>query len=444
MSRSIPTEPPADDDEQRAEDAARIVRAAGGDRRAAGEYFAHNLPRLSAIARKVAGTSYDAGDLLGEALLIVLSKWADGNGPTENVNAYIAQVMRNRVLDEYRSPRSKVRYLDLTDDPPAREDHRIREIDLGVELDLVRRAMAELPPDHQLILRATVLEGSKPGDLEERLARPVSAIYSLSRRAKANLRRTILRMLLEDGARPECAAAAKRLPENVGDSPETTTGGRSSEHYRTCRRCRRVWTGFGSLAMLGIVPLLVVGDILGAPSASAADTDQDSSPTVPADSSRPRGWMRRGTFRRVAVVLGGAAAVTGISLMLVIAFAFVTETLWFSHEPTATFDVHAQALPPAQVEFVVTFDVVDESWQTSELELTISKGTPLVDAPNGWLCESSGRTASCTTEMRNATGGVFRFPRVDGDGPVEYRIVLTAETADGATVVGTSEGEVVR
>jgi RNA polymerase sigma factor (sigma-70 family) len=439
---SSPSEPPADnDDERRAVSAALVVRAAGGDRRAAGEYFALHLPRLAAISRKVASSPDDAGDLLGDALLIVLSKWAAGNGPTENVTAYIAQIMRNRVLDEQRSPRSKVRHLEPTEDPPAYEDSRVRLIELGPQIALVRRAMAELPPDHQLVLRATVLEGYKPGDLEDRLSRPVSAIYSLSRRAKANLRRTMLRLMLQDGAR---AAAAKRLPELIGDSPETTSGGRSAPHFRTCRRCRRVWAAFGSLATLGVVPLVVVGDILGAsPAAASSDDTDERSPRVASESMLGRPATGR-ALRRAGLVAGGGIVAAGCVIAALVVTAFLTQTWWFSQEPTASFDVSGRGVAASQAEFSIEFDIVDETWRTSELEFTLSEGVEHVQVPSGWRCDIAGAIVSCGTDAMDASGGIFRIQYLRKGGAPEYRIVLTAVTAGGATVVGTAEGTVLR
>ncbi|WP_254791517.1 RNA polymerase sigma factor, partial [Curtobacterium sp. MCBA15_005] len=49
----------------------------------------------------------DPEDLLSEALVRLVEKWASGNGPSEHVNAYVIRSMRNRVIDELRSPRSK-------------------------------------------------------------------------------------------------------------------------------------------------------------------------------------------------------------------------------------------------------------------------------------------------------------------------------------------------
>lgn len=429
--------------------AALVHAAAAGDRRAAGEYFAIHLPRLSALARRVAGTSFDPGDLLGEALLIVLGKWADGTGPTGNVNAYITKIMRNRLLDEFKSPRSQVRYLEPTEDPMAHEDERIRLIEIGPELDLVRRALDQLRPEQREILTAIVLDGHKPRELEERFDRPATAIYSLTKRAKTNLRRAMLRLMLEEDARPECAAAARRLPEVVGDTPEETTGGRSAEHYRTCRRCRRKWAGFAALATLGVAPLLIVGDLMNAAPASA-DTGEETSeepraqePTASAPPA-PQGAppTGRSVLSRAITAVGIAVATVGVALVALLAIAFFTRTLWFVVEPEAQIDVDATALTRTELELSLDFEVVDETWHTRALTLTLSEDVYIASVPAGWECTSSGREVTCATDEVNAPGGSFRLEHEPAAQATEYWIELDTLTEDGATVVGTASGRV--
>lgn len=426
------------------EHAAELVRAAAaGDRRAAGEYFAQNLHRLSIAARKIAGTSADHGDLLGDALVIVLAKWAEGTGPTGNVNAYISKIMRNRLLDELKSPRSQVRHLEPDDDPPAQEDPRVRRIELDQEYVLVRRALSQLPTDQREALIATVIEGQKPRDLEARLGRPAASIYSLTKRAKDNLRRTTLRILLLDGARPECAHAAKGLPQVVGDAPEDTSG-MTTDHYRTCRRCRRLWARFGALATLGLVPFLVVSDLVApSPASASSEGGKIAEPANPAPS------VMRGEGGRMRVVAGHAAdlagpitAAVGATLLILLIAAFMTRTVWFSSEPTADIEVVATSTSATTMELTLRFQVVDEVWHTNTLEIRLSQPIQSIQAPAGWLCTPAGVVVSCSTALVSASGGTFHFVYTPSEVTSRYGITLTAITDSGARVVGTAAGEV--
>ncbi|MGM1018772.1 MAG: RNA polymerase sigma factor [Actinomycetota bacterium] len=267
-----------------------ITAASRGDRRAAGEYFSQNLRLLTAVSRRIAGNAVDPDDLLSEAMLGVLTKWSQGSGPTEFVNAYIAQSMRNRLKDELKSPRSKVTPIEDSDDLAAERQPGLRRADLHRELSLVRHALATLPADQQAVLTATVVEGKKPRDIESELGRPSSAIYSLSRRARLNLRRAVLKLMLDENAPDACREAARQLPDAVGKTPDETVASDPSSHYRTCSRCRRVWSGFASFsAGLSIAALAIVSDLLG-PTASvqADDHGEQSQRADSAESVSPR------------------------------------------------------------------------------------------------------------------------------------------------------------
>lgn len=441
----------ADDVEPSAADpdvlSALVARAAGGDRDAAGEYFAHTLPALTITAKRIAGTSHDADDLLGEALLVVLAKWSEGTGPTDNVPAYIAQTMRNRIRDDFRSPRSKVAALDVVEEPASRADPRIRELEIESELAVVRRALGELPEDQQRVLVATVLEGMKPRDLEEHLARPAAAIYSLSRRARGNLRRTTLRLLLEENARPECVAAAQLLPETVGDTPEDTKANRSTEHYRTCPYCRRSWRRFAGLATLGVLPVAGAVALAGpAGSAEASEMSADAPTDVPADApagtSSDSGTAHVHEWARTAAML--VAAGTALVLMTVITVTFVTKTWIFVEAPLSTLNVVATSPEPDRSDFDVAFAVDAESWTVSSLSIELSADVVSVTAPDGWDCAIDGQLISCTTTAFAPTGGVFEIEHSASGDRVDYDVEIEAIAQGGATVRNTYTEHVQR
>ncbi|MFJ4254327.1 RNA polymerase sigma factor [Microbacterium sp. NPDC090003] len=425
-----------------------VRRAATGDRDAAGEYFSLMLPSLSLTARRVAGITHDADDLLGDALLMVLAKWSQGNGPTENVPAYIAQTMRNRIRDDFRSPRSKVAPLDNVEEPASNADPRIRELEIESELAVVRRALAELPSDQQRVLVATVLEGRKPRDLEEHMARPASAIYSLSRRAKANLRRTTLRLLLEDGARPECVAAAQLLPDTVGDTPEDTRGGRSSDHYRTCRYCRRSWKRFAGLATLGALPLAGAVALAGpAGTAEASELSADgadaSAPAdapadVPTDSGSGASSLWQEWARTTAML---AAAATALVLMTVVVVTFVTKTWFFAETPLGSLALTSEVVDSEHSDFDMAITVQDESFTLGTLRMDLSVDVESITAPSGWTCLVEGGDVSCTTDRESPSGGRFGVTHAPA-AVVTFDIGFDGRTEGGSMLNGTSRGTV--
>jgi RNA polymerase sigma factor (sigma-70 family) len=428
---------------------AELVRlAAAGDRDAAGEYFALMMPSLTLTAKRVAGITHDADDLLGDALLMVLSKWSQGTGPTENVPAYIAQTMRNRIRDDFRSPRSKVAPLDNVEEPASTADPRIRELEIESELAIVRRALAELPSDQQRVLVATVLEGRKPRDLEEHMARPAAAIYSLTRRAKGNLRRTTLRLLLEENARPECVAAAQLLPETVGDTPEGTKGGRSAEHYRTCPYCRRSWKRFAGLATLGALPLAGAVALAG----PAGTAEASELPAEGADASVPAaggpvdtpvdtgsGSANWHEWARTTAML--AAAATALVLMTVVVVTFVTKTWFFAETPLGSLGMTSEAVDAEHSDFDMTITVQDESFTLGTLRMDLSVDVESITAPSGWNCLIEGGDVSCTTDRESPSGGRFEVTHAPA-AEVVFDIGFDGRTDGGAMLNGTARGTV--
>lgn len=455
--------------------AALVARAATGDRDAAGEYFARMLPSLTLTARRIAGITHDADDLLGDAVLVVLAKWLDGTGPTDNVPAYIAQIMRNRIRDDFRSPRSRVAALENVDEPASTADPRLRELEIESELAIVRRALAELPTDQQRVLVATVLEGRKPRDLEEHMARPASAIYSLTRRAKGNLRRTTLRLLLEEGARPACVEAAQLLPETVGDTLEQTRSSRATDHHRGCPYCRRSWKRFAGLATLGMLPV-AAGIALAGPAdqATAATTDaaggaeagtaadagnganagagadaaSHAGPDAaagaggpgggaPTDASPGRSWHE---WARTAAMV--TAAGTALVLVTIVTVTFATKTWFFAETPPGTLDVTAVALDPRTVEIDMQMAVEEQSWTVGTLRIDLSAEVESVEPPDGWTCLVESGDAACTTALVSPAGGAFTITHAAAE-QVSYTLSFDGRSGGGAALNGRAAGVVV-
>jgi RNA polymerase sigma factor (sigma-70 family) len=434
-----------------------LVRAAStGDRTAAGDYFAQVLPSLTLTAKRIAGITHDADDLLGEALLVVLAKWSEGTGPTENVPAYIAQTMRNRIRDDFRSPRSKVAPLDHVDEPISHADPRIRELEIESELAIVRRALSELPEDQQRVLIATVLEGRKPRELEDHMARPAAAIYSLSRRARGNLRRATLRILLEDNARPECVAAAQLLPEIVGDTPEETRPHRSSEHYRTCPYCRRSWSRFAGLATLSALPIagaLTFAGPAGSAEASEASGENGSDASTDAISELMGGeaeastalasggsgsaWQRWGRTAATFATAGSAIVLTTVLLV-----TYLTQTWVFAPIQEGQLAVSTESLSADRSEFLVDLSVEGEWWSVRTLRFELSVEVGSVLAPEGWNCITDGASVSCTTDEAAPRGGAFEIRHAEGDDGIPWSVFVEGDAEHGSTLRGTASGTI--
>lgn len=440
--------------------------AAAGDLAAAGRFFAENLPFFSSMARKVAGSSaFDPADLLAETMLRVIEKWAVGQGPTEHAVAYVVQTMRNQMKDFLKSPRSHVETFDpdLEISEPAEE--ALHQVEIRDDLEIVRSALALMPEDQQRVLRATVIEGRKPGELVEELGRPAPAIYSLLRRAKLGLRRTMLRVLLEGHAPEECRKAAAGLPESVPDDPTDLPAAGRTRHYKECVRCRLIWGRFARMALLGVLPLLVLSGVLDtqAVPAQANGVGEDPRPTSVEGNGRAasgraarhrtplgkdpgsarygepshkiRALIRRRSFGNGAL---GVLAL-GTVLLTFVGVAALTRTLWFTPGPDASLQVDSEADGGALL-LGVEFEVPGHRWHTERMDIELTKPIEAIIPPEGWTCRVNGATAHCTTSWQNTPGGAIRVVPV-ASGPLGYQLAIEATVETGYRAVGTASGE---
>ncbi|QIK63431.1 sigma-70 family RNA polymerase sigma factor [Leucobacter viscericola] len=451
---------PGADDSGSAHDAERFSRdpqnldllaAVQGDRKAAGRYFEEHLSLLMGISRKVAGSTYDPDDLLSEAILNLLDQWERGRGPSEQIIAYLAQSMRNRVRDFARSPRSKVVEAVEDFDFVAPADPRIRELEISSDLDIVRRALAKMPEDQRKLLIATVVEERKPGELEELLGRPAPAIYSLNSRAKLKLRKLILETILLEDAPEECRKAARRLPKQVPLHLAELPVEKRTAHFRECARCKAGWGRFGYLSALGLSTFLVLADLSAGPSSGAqASTPQTGTAPHSGGSAgsnngllsgpkRMSNWARSTMGSRSYVILFSAVLVLGLAALAVVVSAYATNTLWFAAPPKASFETALDSVD-GETNFNVQFDVPGEEWTVDRFTLQFSSPIASLTPPDHWDCEFEGALGVCTTSLPSAEGGHFGVALTAPREPFTYQLSFTARTLSGFDVSGTASG----
>lgn len=259
--------------------------ARDGDQAAVAKVLVHLLPVLSRISRREAKGFVDPEDLQSHAVEALLRAWSRGTGPSANVVGYLAQTMRNRVIDEMRSPRSRTRSFYETEDFASDHDPS-SAVDLEKESRWVKRGLKRLRPDQQRLLVGIYYEGMKPAQLAEELEKSPNAIYSLTKRSKQALRKAMLQEALVEDGEASCRAAAGDLPDAIADdfeeTPATTPGMR---HIGECRTCRASWKRFGSLtSALGIAGIVVLSVEHGAAvPASAAESAWDEGRLSPTE-----------------------------------------------------------------------------------------------------------------------------------------------------------------
>lgn len=433
-----------------AEDDRLSAAANAGDRAAAGMFLLRNQRMLLTTARRLATSGIDPDDLLADALVGLLSLWKSGTGPKEKAGAYVIRSMRNRMIDEFRSPRSRVLPLVDAEDnlPTVMQD--TRHIELDAEYRRVRAALLLLPDDQQQVLRATIIDGRKPAELEEELGRPASSIYALSLRARKGLRRAMLRVILEEDDPPaECRHAATRLPPAVTEDVDDAADSAGMEHIRDCPRCRAAWGRFGTTAsLLGVATVLLIGNIVLGPS-SAEASEEPTSDAEPSAGSSSAGSSSAGSSAP-SVTGGGAASVWQVvgNIWPVLAIVAGLGILGVVVVPPVIERIAAPA--PVVSELVVTSDITGQGTATlavsltgreesSTVSLTLPEGLAVVAAPTGWECRPTDAALVCTVEGQ--PDGLFVLSDVRAEQVGDYRLEVSAVIGD-QTLTGSAWGQI--
>lgn len=433
-----------------------------GDQEAASRVLVHLLPILNAVSRREARGLVEAEDLQAHAIENLLRLWSKGEGPETDVSGYLIRSMRNRVIDESRSPRSKTRNFAEDEDFEAPGDDPA----LGVELDRERRwlhgALARLAPDQQRLLTGIYVEDLKPAQLADELGRSPNAVYALHRRSRLALRRAFLQEVLVERAPQECAQAAEDIPERVEyELEQTTASSAGMRHILGCVRCQRAWRRFGSVtSVLGVSGILMLtylrpepaAALAGGAAAGSAPAGNEGAqarsadgtggaaghaPTAEAETARyaDDGALGRAQRWRKGTVAAALGAVAGV----VIGFAVCHFT-----EPI---------LPPApagqlaitigtsdRIEVGVDFAIDRESWQYDRFELEFPSSLELMRSPDGWGCMATRTLLRCTGSQEFPLEGAFVF---EGDPALGEELSLAIEaTAEGHQFRGYAHSEI--
>lgn len=414
-------------------------KANGGDRKAAGEFFRKNHVTLHSHARRIVRGNYliEADDLLAESMAAVITLWAKGRGPTTNANAYIVRSMRNRMIDEFRSPRNRVDQIDDIESLLPEYIANTHHVDLHREYAYVLKALNSLSEQQQRVLRGIVIERRKPAELVEELGRPAAAISSLAQRSKAALRRSTLRTMLEEDAPSTCRHAAKTVPDSPMFDGEVPSGqSEAAEHARLCPRCRRIWATFKSMASaLGIVSLMVAGTTSSTSTAHALKPGRAPDQTRRPSKSAAISSNMWGIVSGVCLILGAVIMVTSSSAVPVLDLPSQGQ----EGEPNALHQVGLTVTSEARDSRPATINVEStEAIANATLTVELPEEYALSTAPPEWQCNSTALTLTCRAEELQEGRLEFASPRVSRH--QVYSLSIEGTIEQGMTVLGTARG----
>lgn len=153
----------------------------------AAKHIRDHLGLLSAMSRRLARDIVEPEDLLQDAILNLLERYANSSERPESINAYLIRSMRNRVIDLIRSPSRQVKAFDPAYLPSVAPVTRAALPESTWVVLEVRRALEALPPLQREIAVQVLVLGRKPGDVAAETGRAPDAVYSALRRARRSL-----------------------------------------------------------------------------------------------------------------------------------------------------------------------------------------------------------------------------------------------------------------
>jgi RNA polymerase sigma-70 factor, ECF subfamily len=161
------------------------------DQQALASIYERYSPPLYRYAVRLLDDRDLAEDCVAETFSRFLRAMKAGNGPSQNVQAYLFRIARNWITDQFR--RQPPPDLDLDNqnvaDPQLNPSHLVAT---QMERESVRKALLLLTPEQRDVVMLRFLEGWPHEEIAEALGKSVEASRALQARALASLRRILV------------------------------------------------------------------------------------------------------------------------------------------------------------------------------------------------------------------------------------------------------------
>jgi RNA polymerase sigma factor (sigma-70 family) len=153
-----------------------------------------SIAELMPAATRLCRGTLESEDLVSEAFERLIQLWDSGRGPQHGVHGYLVNSMRNRVIDELRSPRSAVVNIPDGYDQASTIGNPERELELKELRDVLNTALRRLPEFSRRVLVEKYVRERKVSEIAAMLDTTASIVSQRIYRAK----QTLKQILLED------------------------------------------------------------------------------------------------------------------------------------------------------------------------------------------------------------------------------------------------------
>lgn len=152
------------------------------DEQAVAQIYREHAPMLRRLVTHATGDAQRAEDVVQE---VILRLWRQAPA-VDNVRAYLAQSVRNLLVDQYRAAARRPQESALDGMPPAADP--VAQIDRALDRVLVDEALARLSVDHRDVVQALHYERQTVAEAARRLGVPEGTVKSRAYYALRQLR----------------------------------------------------------------------------------------------------------------------------------------------------------------------------------------------------------------------------------------------------------------
>ncbi|MDP2149512.1 MAG: sigma-70 family RNA polymerase sigma factor [Parvibaculum sp.] len=159
-----------------------------GDRAAFANLFDHYAPRVKGYLGRLGLEPARAEDLTQDVMVAVWRKAASFDRSKANASTWIYRIARNRRIDLFRRERTATLDPDEPMLSPEAEILPDAALLAGQQGTLIARALAELPPEQQEMIKAAFYEDLSHSEIAERTGLALGTVKSRMRLAFEKLR----------------------------------------------------------------------------------------------------------------------------------------------------------------------------------------------------------------------------------------------------------------
>ncbi|MEJ5225686.1 MAG: sigma-70 family RNA polymerase sigma factor [Anaerolineales bacterium] len=160
------------------------------DKRAIVEVFDKYATAIYRYAYRLCGNETEADDVVGDVFAQLLDHIKAGNGPRDNLRAYIYQMAYHRIVDKSRREKHLAELSDnihseSTEWPHAKQEHN------DLHAILIKTIQTHLTADQQHVILLRFFEGLSVHDTAEVLGKDHNNIKVIQSRGIAKLRQVL-------------------------------------------------------------------------------------------------------------------------------------------------------------------------------------------------------------------------------------------------------------